>query len=722
MKDVDMITAEIIRCGLATIANEMCDTMIRTATTPTFSESHDFSTSIFDGAGRMIALSDALPIHMGACKFSVMEVLKEFNNDLHPGDMIVLNDPYHGGSHLPDWTIMTPIFFRDELVLFPVTRAHQGDTGGTIPGGYNPGATDIWQEGLRLPAIKIYDKGKLRYDIIKMLQINNREPTFLGDLNAMMGSIRVGERRLNDVLKKYGVKTVQDCMDYIIEYTEKRFRAEISQWPDGVYMGEAYLEHDCQGVKDITVRVAVTVSGDTLKIDFTGSDPQTPGFINSSIPNSYSYVFLTLSSMIDDSIPRNEGLFAPVKIILPRGSVVNPNPPAPCTACTLHAGGEIGEAVAIALEKIIPEKAYIQNIKLGMPVVTYGNNPYTGEFYVDQNVTMSAGWCNAAYGVDGWGSLPPFFGAMTQSTGELHDMQYPIQTLSREYITDSGGPGLWRGGLGTHMILKARSPFFAHTYVIGTKYPMRGFNGGMDGSFNNVVLRSGQANEMRVETTAFEVPISAGDSIQADLGGGGGWGDPLERNPMAVLDDVIDEYVSLDAAQKYYGVVIEEKEMKVDLDQTRALREKFSQERAERKKEVKRFVRYLSEEWQNLCEEAINSDPQFAQLAGDMTIELNNIIEICPDGKTRFIYWQFESGKLVKTVVGEISEMGDLKAFFTTLATYETFMKINTAKLSVETAVINGLLRFEGDLARMMNYAEALNRFTEVRRTIPTEY
>jgi putative sterol carrier protein len=162
--------------------------------------------------------------------------------------------------------------------------------------------------------------------------------------------------------------------------------------------------------------------------------------------------------------------------------------------------------------------------------------------------------------------------------------------------------------------------------------------------------------------------------------------------------------------------------MKVDLDQTRALREKFAQERAERKEEVKRIVRYLSEEWQKLCEDAINSDTQFAQLAGDMTIELNNIIESCPDGKTRFIYWRFESGKLVKTVVGEIGEMGDLKPFFTTLATYDTFMKINTAKLSVEAAVINGLLRFEGDLAGMMSYADALNRFTEVRRTITTEY
>jgi N-methylhydantoinase B len=400
---------------------------------------------------------------MGACKFSVLAALETFGDDLHPGDIIVLNDPYHGGSHLPDWTMMTPIFFKGRLVLFPVTRAHQGDTGGAVPGGYHPGATDIWQEGLRLPPIKIFERGRPRDDIIRMLQINNREPTFLGDLKAMMGSVRVGERRLLEMLEKYGEQTVQECIDYMIDYTERRFRGEIAEWPDGKYHGEAFLEHDCQGVKDITVRVTATVSDDSLRLDFTGSDPQTPGFINSSLPNSYSYIFLTLSSMIDDSIPRNEGLFNPVEVTLPEGTVVNPHPPAPCTACTLHAGGEIGEALAVALGQAIPEKAYVQNIKLGMPLVTYGMNPYTGEFYVDQNVTMSAGWCNAAYGVDGWGAMPAFFGAMTMATGELHDMHFPVQTEAREYITDSGGQGKWRGGLGTSTKNRSLAPMFVHT-------------------------------------------------------------------------------------------------------------------------------------------------------------------------------------------------------------------------------------------------------------------
>ncbi len=719
---IDPITAEVIRCGLFTIANEMGDTMIRTARTSTFSESHDFSNSIFDWQGRLVSLSDGLPIHMGASKFSIIEALKDFKDDLHPGDLIIVNDPYHGGSHIPDWTMMAPIFVEDQLVFFPVTRAHQGDTGGAVPGGYNPGATDIWQEGLRLPPIKIYDRGKPRRDVIKMLQINTREPRFIGDFEAMMGSVRVGERRLKEMLKKYGAQTLLDCLDYILNYSERRFRAEINTWPDGVFEGEAYLEHDCQGNKDITVRVKVTVSGDSLVLDFTGSDPQTAGFINSSIPNTYSYIFLTLSTMIDDSIPRNDGLFNPVNIILPENSVVNPSPPAPCTACTLHIGGEIGEAVAVALEKAIPEKAYIQNIKLGMPVVTYGTNPDSGEFYIDQNVNTSAGWCNAAHGVDGWGSMPCFFGAMTQATAELHEIDYPILTVEREYITDSGGPGKWRGGLGTRVIQKATAPAFIHTYLIGTKYPMRGFNGGSDGSPNRFVLRSGTPHEMIIRDTAFGEPVSNGHLLNADLGGGGGWGDPLERDAAAVLEDVLDEYVSLEKARNSYGVVIDPDHLTVDEKATANLRAKIAQKRADRKQEVVKKVRYLSPEWQDLCQKAINHDEEFSRLAEDMTMENINIIEDCPDQKTRYLYWRFEKGKLMETEVGLIEELKDKEPLFTTIATYDTFRKINTAKLNTETAVMEGLVKLEGDMVEILKYAGAMNRFTEVRRTIPTEY
>lgn len=575
-KSVDPVTAEIIRGGLYTIANEMSDTVIRTARTSTFSESHDFSTSIFDGKGRLISVSAGLPMHMIASRFSVMEVLKDFGDNIYPGDVFVLNDPYHGGSHIPDWTIMIPIFHNEEILFFPVTRAHQGDTGGAAPGGYYPGATDIWQEGLRLPPIKIYEKGVSRPDIIKMLQINTREPRFWGDLQAMIASIKIGEKRLLEMLNRYGARQMVDYTGYLIDYTDKRFRAEIETWPDGVYEADAYLEHDCQGITDIKIKVKATVNKDSLKLDFSGSDPQVPGFVNSPLCNSYAFIFVALASMIDETIPHNDGLFNPVEIYLPEGTVVNPKPPAPCTACTLHIGGEIAEAVAFALGNAVPERAYVQNVKQGMPIVTFGVDPETAEMFIDQNTNTSGGWCNATSGLDGWGALPCYFGAMTMATAELHDMDYPNFTIEREYVTDSGGPGKWRGGLGTLVKQKATSPMYAHTYLIGTSYPMRGFNGGMDGSPNQIVLRAGSPNELIVKDTAFNEILDANDILIAELGGGGGWGNPLERNPAAVLDDVIDEYVSFESALRDYGVVIDKDTLQVDDEATKKLRAKLT--------------------------------------------------------------------------------------------------------------------------------------------------
>jgi hypothetical protein len=244
----------------------------------------------------------------------------------------------------------------------------------------------------------------------------------------------------------------------------------------------------------------------------------------------------------------------------------------------------------------------------------------------------------------------------------------------------------------------------------------------MDGAPNRIVIRAGTPAETEVLQTAFEEPLSAGHVTFAAMGGGGGWGDPLERDPAAVLEDVLDEYVSLEGARRDYGVVIDEQAMKVDHEATARLREEMAEERARQQKEVVRAVPYLSPEWQELCQEAVNRDPEFAELAGDLTMDVNNVIEDCPEGETRFLYWRFRNGKLSETSVGTLDELGSREATATTLASYDTFMKINTAKLTIEKAVTEGRIRFEGDLAKMIEYTEALNRFTEVRRGVPTEY
>lgn len=585
MTKIDPITAEVIRCGLETIADEMGLTMTRTATNPNFSEGHDFSTAIFDYQGRMVALAQAIAIHMGAMKFSVQAAIDQFGLDgLYHGDIILVNDPYYGGSHIPDWTMFTPIFYQGEPILFPATRCHMVDTGGAVPGGYHPAATDIWQEGLRLPPIKIYDRGKPREDIIKMLQVNNRCPTFMGDLQAMIGSNKVGERRIKELLDKYGREVVKNCLDYILDYAEKRFRSEIHNWPEGEYEGESYLEHDGLGTKDIRVHARVIIKGDNLTLDFSGSDTQTPGFVNSAAPNTYSYIFLTLGCMIDDSIPKNDGLFRPVTVILPEGSVVNPKEPAPCNADTLQLGGTISEALAMAFAKAIPERAYAQNIKLGLPIVVIGDWPPAGGYFIDHGMdSIFGGWVNATYGVDGWGALPPMAGGVSMPTIELDEMLYPYRVLSREATIDSAGAGKWRGAAGILFMKSALAPFVVNAFAVGNKYPLRGCNGGKDGIINTIIFRYGSNHQMKVKEVAMLVPHEVGDIVYAKFGGGGGWGDPYERDPEKVREDVLDEYVSLEAAKKKYGVVLDPNTLEIDWQKTKSLRGRKTKARATRR-------------------------------------------------------------------------------------------------------------------------------------------
>lgn len=570
---IDPITAEVIRCGLETIADEMGITMMHTSRTPIFTEAHDFSTAIFDCQGRMAALAQAIPIHMGAMKYAVQAALEFFGMDeIYEGDILLVNDPYYGGSHIPDYTMFAPTFYDGEIVLFPAVRAHMADTGGAVGGGYDPTAYEIWQEGLRLSPIKIYERGRPRRDILKMLEINNRMPTFMGDIQAMVGSNLIGKGRIMEFLDKYGKETVKASLDYIYDYAERRFRTEIQNWPDGTYVGDAFIEHDGQGTKDIKIKAEVTIAGDSINVDLSGSDPQVRGFINSPLANVYSWLYVAFCCMIDEDIPKNDGLFRPLNLIAPKGLVVNPNEPAPCTACTLHVGGEVAEAIAHALEKVVPEKAHNQNFKIGIPIITQGVNPRTGKYFIDLNIDNLGGSTSGAYGVDGWGVAPPVLSAITSTSVEMSDVLFPTQHHGWEYKIDSGGPGKWRGCPAPWSKKEALAPMKATYFVIANRYPMRGFNGGKSGSTSKYVLRYCSPEEKDLTEMGVNEPLEAGHFYYTEYPGGGGWGDPLERDPRKVLEDVLDEYVSIESARRDYGVVINPASMELDLGATESLR------------------------------------------------------------------------------------------------------------------------------------------------------
>jgi N-methylhydantoinase B len=553
---VDPVTAGVVRSAMETICFEMATYVSRTATTPILNQSNERNATILDGTGRLAALSVGIPQFMLTSTLPVRFALDFFGDDIHEGDVFVANDPYHGGGHLPDYNVFAPVFADGRLVCIASIQCHHGDTGGSVPGGYNVTAADIWGEGVRWPVVKVVDRGVERRDIFYALQVNNRQPGFEGDIRSQVGAAQLGVQRLQQVVGRYTAGTVEQAMDFSIDYAARRFREEVSAWPDGTYEADSYVDHDPLGNKDIHIHVAVTVEGDHLTLDFTGSDARPEIQAWSTYGNTRGYAVAQIAALMDPAIPKNEGFFDGIELVVPAGCVLNPAAGKPVSAGTHHPGVEVGEAIALALMQAIPDRCAPQIYKTGIPTMLVGTHPRTGATFTDHSAEVYAGWCSAVRGMDGWGAFNASFGNLWKATAEINESLYPHVQWARDYRTDSGGPGQWRGGCGSHYEKETLVPAKVYTYVVGMKYPMPGIAGGEPGSPNHLELRVGSDSPVVVEHTADWVPHEPGMRIVYDYGGGGGWGSPLDRDPQAVLDDVLDEYVSVEGALRDYGVVL----------------------------------------------------------------------------------------------------------------------------------------------------------------------
>jgi N-methylhydantoinase B len=574
---VDRVTAEVIRGAMETVCWEMATYVSRTATTPILNQSNERNATIIDAKGRLAALSVGIPQFMLTSTLPVRFALEFLGPDeFRPGDVFVANDPYHGGGHLPDYNVFAPVHVDGKLVLIASIQCHHGDTGGAVPGGYNVTANDIWGEGVRWPVVKVIDRGVERRDVLYALQANNRQPGYLGDIRAQIGAAQMAARRLNEILEHYGAHAVEESVDYMIDYAERRFREEVATWPDGVYEADAFVDHDPLGHPDIHIHVKITVDGDRLKIDYTGSDMRSEIQAWSTFGNTRGYTVAQIASMMDPAIPKNEGFFDSIELVVPPGCVLNPRQGKPVSAGTHHPGADIGEVIALAFQHVMPDKAVPQTYKTGIPTTITGIDPRTNRSFVDPSTEVYAGWCNAAKGMDAWGAQAASFGNLWKATAEINESLFPHIQWERDYRTDSGGPGQWRGLCGSHWVKEVRVPAKVYTYVVGMKYPMPGIAGGKPGAPNQLVIRANRDDPYVVEHTANWVPMEAGDTIVYDYGGGGGWGDPLDRDPQAVLDDVLDEYVSPEGAERDYGVVLtgslEDLTLAVDEEATERLR------------------------------------------------------------------------------------------------------------------------------------------------------
>lgn len=541
---VDAITRAVIEHRLNTIVVEMGEAMLRTSYSQILNASRDFSIAIIDPATRLIAQADHIPIHIGALPWAVRAVEDRFGDDVAEGDVILLNDPYHGGSHLPDLTAFVPVFEGETRLYWAVVRAHMGDIGGATHGAYNPSATEIWQEGLRLPPVKICEAGKMREDLLDMIALNVRFPRdFRGDLAAMIGAARFGAGRVRAMLDEYGAAVVLSAADDILDAAEKRSRAIVAEWADGTYEGVAYLDDDGSGRQDLAVRAKVTVAGDSLEVDLSGTDPQSERFVNSSNANTRAAVAMAFAYLIDADISKNDGAFRPLSVVLKPGTLVCPDPTRPVTLSTSHPSNEVVEAIIRALAPVCPERAMAgwgRRFRISLT----GDNPRNGRKFVWHLFHARPGG-GASVAGDGWSSGGEWHavGGIKFGSMEVTEARFPLQFERHEFRPDSGGDGQYRGGLGALLDLKIEVPVVAHTAGDGARHPSVGINQGQDGLPHHYEID--EAGSRRVlPTKSFGNRFGIGSVLRLQSSGGGGWGDPAKRSAEARARDLMQGVVT----------------------------------------------------------------------------------------------------------------------------------------------------------------------------------
>jgi N-methylhydantoinase B len=532
---IDPITRSVVQHRLSSIVKEMGEAMLRTSYSQILNSSRDFSLAICDTRGRLIAQADHIPVHVGALPWATLAVEQRFT-DVRPGDVILLNDPDHGGSHLPDLTAFVPVFDSQRRLLWTIVRAHQSDIGGATHGGYNPSATEIWQEGLRVPPIKLYEAGRLRDDLLDMLALNIRNPReFRGDLAAMVGAAHLGERRLSRLFAEFGAPVVEAAVETILDAAEAQTRAVISTWKDGVFRGEAFLDDDGHGRNDIRIAAKVTKAGSAIEIDLSDSDPQSTSFVNSSHANMQAAVVMAFAYLIDADIPKNAGALRPLKVVAKQGTIVWAEPGRPVTLCTSHPSNEIVEAIIKAMASCCPDRV-MAGWSRRFRIAIQGEDPRSGRNFIWHMFQARPGG-GASPGGDGWSSIGEWHtvGGIKFGSVEVAEARFPLYFKRHEFRPGSGGDGQFRGGLGVELdlVMETAKPARANTAGDGVRHGPCGILGGRDGVPHDYRLVSEGRAARVLRTKEVGIEVLPGDCFEIRSSGGGGWGPPERRSPPA---------------------------------------------------------------------------------------------------------------------------------------------------------------------------------------------
>ncbi len=574
---VDPVLVAIIGRALKAITEEMSVSMERTTRSPILCEARDYVTGLYDAEGRMLEQTENLPILSFSLAPVCKHIAQKFKGNIFPGDVFFHNDVFSLGNQNNDVAAFKPIFVGDQLVAWSATKGHQADIGGNVRGGYNPDATEIWQEALRIPAVKVVERGAVRKDVWDLIFANIRLDIVEADMQAEIGSCTVGERRLQALIGKYGLEVFEAHKLALFDAAKKLMQAEIRAIPKGSYTGEAWAYYDGKNVgSKYKIKVTITVDGEHIRFDYTGTDKQTNAFVNGTYTSSASATVLTFLQMVNPDIPHNEGMLEPIDIVIPEGTILNAAFPA-ATTYGNHLCPNNADAIIRALAPVIPERVGAGWNQLLCSLST-GTDTTKAEPYVDIMFMGLKGGSGAMPTCDGYdhiGMIDASGGVLDQDY-EMFEQQTPHLLLEHELLCDSAGAGKYRGGLGVRTRYRVGGTGTQLvTFGDGDVEPAFGLQGGREGTLNKIELHRPDGSTVVPRTKDIVKDVPAGTEYLQIAGGGGGWGDPRERPAAKVCDEVRNGVISRGAALELYGVALDER-LEIDEDATARLRGKRS--------------------------------------------------------------------------------------------------------------------------------------------------
>lgn len=553
-RNVDPITFAVIKNALDTIVDDMAFAVMRTARSPIIRDVLDYSVTMCDATGRILAQAKTVALHLGAVPDAIDVIIKKFGNDVEPGDVIVLNDPYEGGMHLPDIFMFKPIFFQQRLQGFSVVIAHHCDMGGRVPGSNAADSTEIFQEGLRIAPMKFYTQGKINETLVTIIKKNVRLPDLvLGDMGAQLATCNIGERELVRLFERYGEDNLRNYFDELLDYGERLTRNAIAAWPDGTYEFLDHIDNDGFSETPIPIKCAITVKGDSLSVDFAGSSPQVRGAINSTLSFVKSATYLSVRCALDADVPNNAGVYRCIDIVAPEGSILNPRMPAPVAARALT-GYRVVDCVFGALAQIAPKKVMAAGEGGNTVIALSGYDQNASEPFI--LVDMINGAWGGRYNKDGIEGVTNPSQNMSNMPIETLEARYPIVMEAYGFAPDSGGAGQYRGGLGLVREYRILSEeVVAQIRSDRSNHAPYGLFGGESGACSANYLRT--SDTLQPLPSKFTMTLNRGAVIRHEQAGGGGYGDPLKRAFENIESDVANGKVTREYAERFHAVVFD---------------------------------------------------------------------------------------------------------------------------------------------------------------------